>query len=152
MTSECKIIKKNAQPTMIVRTRSSVKDLPQVLGRIFGKIFQYIQNSGAHPNGAPYVAYYNMDMESLDIEIGIPVVNRLQEKDEIIASEIPNGKYAEYIHVGPYNKLKESYIILIEWMKENNYNPMGVAYEIYLDDPGDMPSEKLRTQILFPTE
>jgi effector-binding domain-containing protein len=35
-------------------------------------------------------------------------------------------------------------------MEENGYQPTGVAYEVYLNDPDETPPEELQTQIAFP--
>jgi hypothetical protein len=33
----------------------------------------------------PYVAYHNMDMQNLDIEIGFPVAKELESKNDIVS-------------------------------------------------------------------
>jgi len=57
-----------AQPVLAVRFRSSVTELPAQLGRIYGSIINYIQGSGGTTPLIPYVAYFNMDMQDLDLE------------------------------------------------------------------------------------
>ena len=37
------------------------------------EIAQYLAEQSEQPAGAPFVAYYNMDMQNLDVEIGFPV-------------------------------------------------------------------------------
>jgi len=92
-----------AQPVLSVRARAAVGDLPQVLGNAYGAIMLYLGELGIHPSGAPFVAYYNMDMQNLDIEIGFPVSDILPEKNDIKTGEIPAGKQVSCIHKGPYS-------------------------------------------------
>jgi len=150
MKYDCKMVEQPAQPTMTVRTRSSVQNLPQILGPNFVKIRQYIESSGEQMAGAPFVAYYNMDMQDLDIEIGIPVSKKLPDKDEIKACEMPAGKYATVVHIGPFSEMEPTYNALTEWIAKNGYEATGVAYEVYIDDPQKTSMAELKTQILFP--
>lgn len=150
MTYHCERIDLQPQPTLAIRTRTAVQDLPQVLGKSYGAIMQHLAEMGEMPHGAPFVAYYNMDMENLDIEIGFPVGKPLSGKDEIQPGEMPAGQYAATLHIGPYNQVEPAYQALTAWVQEHGYEPSGVAYEIYLNDPDETPPAELKTQILFP--
>jgi effector-binding domain-containing protein len=149
MSYACEIKEQAAQPVLSVRTRTTVQDMPKLMGEVFGAIAQYLGMSGAAPAGAPFAAYYNMDMQDLDIEMGFPVSNVLPGKDNIQASEMPAGKYGSCIYTGPYDKMKPAYDALAQFVQEKGYEATGVAYEVYLNDP-ETPPEKLQTQILFP--
>jgi effector-binding domain-containing protein len=152
LTYECEVKEQPLQPTLSVRTRASVQELPQVLGQAYGAIYQYLCGLGEQPAGPPFTAYYNMDMQNLDIEIGFPVSKQFSGKDNIQAGEIPAGKIATCVHIGPYTDMPPAYAALSEWIKENGYEATGVAYEIYLNDPGQTPPQELMTQIVFPLQ
>jgi len=149
MSYKCEVREQPAQPTLSIRTRTPVQALAQVLGRVYGTIAQYLGELEEHPAGAPFTAYYNMDMQDLDVEIGFPVSKRLPGKDDIQASEIPQGKAATCLYVGPYSDIGLAYTALSEWIKENGYEATGVAYEMYVDDPTQTPPQELKTQIVF---
>jgi effector-binding domain-containing protein len=91
-----------------------------------------------------------MDMQDLDLEIGFPFAQQLKGEGEVLASEIPAGKAAECLHVGPYDQLGVAYEALQQWMTANGYTPSGVAYEFYLNDPQSTPAAELQTQVVFP--
>lgn len=149
MGYKCEVKEKKAQPILSVRTKSAVQDLPQVLGKYYGAIAQYLGELGENPAGPPFVAYYNMDMQNLDIEIGFPVSKNLAGKEDIKMSEIPSGKFASCIYIGPYNEIEPAYNELNRWIEENGYESTEVAYEIYLNDPSLTPPEDLKTEIIF---
>jgi len=90
-----------------------------------------------------------MDMQNLDIEIGILVSKEFSEKENIKSSEIPRGQYAACIYTGPYSEIAPAYNALTQWVNENGYESSGIAYELYIDDPGVIPPEELKTQVLF---
>jgi len=149
MTYQCEIKDQAAQPTLSLRTHAAVGQLPQVLGQTFGAIMQYLGELGEQPVGAPFVAYYNMDMQNLDIEIGFPVSHPLPDRGELKYGALPAGKIATTMHIGPYDSIAPAYDALTQYIQANRYTPTGVAYEIYFSDPAT-PPDKIQTQIVFP--
>jgi effector-binding domain-containing protein len=110
-----------------------------------------IGEQGQQPRGPPFVAYYNLDMQDLDIEVGFPVAKKLQAKGEVKPGEMPAGKVATTTYTGPYGDgMKEAYEALTKLVEEKGEVPTGVAIEIYHNSPMDTPPEKLQTQIVFP--
>ena len=120
------------------------------MGQAYGAIAQYLGGLGERPAGPPFTAYYNMDMQDLDVEIGFPVSRKVAGEGDILACELPAGKIATCIHVGPYSELTPAYTALSEWTEAQGYEATGVAYEFYLNDPTQTPPEELMTQIVFP--
>ena len=150
MTYNCELVEQSPKPTLSIRTTTTIKELPQELGKAYGAIGQYMGQLGEQPAGAPYAAYFNWDTKDFDVEIGFPVSGTFPEKDDIKSSEIPCGKLARCLYTGPYKKIEPAYNALTAWVKENGYEATGVAYEFYLNDPGETPQEELMTQIVFP--
>jgi effector-binding domain-containing protein len=109
MNSGIEMKEEQTQPVLSIRTRAAVQDLPNVIGESYGKIMQYVEKIGKQPSGAPFVAYYNMDMDDLDLEIGFPVAKPLDGNDEINRSEIPAGKYISMTYKGPYTGMEQPY-------------------------------------------
>lgn len=149
MQYNCEFLKKPAQPVLSIRTRSAVENLPKVLGESYGKIMQYMGETGENPADAPFVAYYNMDMTDLDIEVGLPVSKPTAGRGEVKQSEIPAGKQVSCIYTGPYSKCEPAYNALTQWIAENGYEAAGTAYEFYLNDPVNTPEDQLATRIMF---
>ncbi len=150
MSYECELSERPAQPVLSIRTHVAVQDLPQVLGQSYGAIAQYLGRLGQQPAGAPFVAYFNLDMQNLDLEIGFPVTGQIAGQGEIQASEIPGGKLLTCLHIGPYDKLTAAYAAMQHWLEANALEATGVAYEFYLNDPTSTAPEALQTQIIFP--
>ncbi len=150
MEYRCELLDRSSQPTLVIRTRTPARSLPQVVGQAYGAIMAYAGQLGVLPSGAPFVAYYNMDLEDLDMEIGFPFGQKLAGNGQILASEIPGGKSATCLHVGPYDQLGAAYEALQKWMQANGYVPAGVAYEFYLNDPQATPPTALQTRLVFP--
>jgi len=150
MSYQCELKEWSAQPTLTIRTRTAVQDLPQVLGEAYQAIEEYLGELKEQPAGPPFTAYYNMDMQNLDVEIGFPVPRELSGRGAIQAGHLPEGKIATSLYTGPYSDMEPAYAALSEWIEEHGYEPTGVAYEFYLTDPDEAPPEEWQTQIAFP--
>jgi effector-binding domain-containing protein len=150
MQYEFKTIEMLPQTVLSIRTRTPVDQLPIVLDRIYTTIFQHINEMGEHPAGPPFVAYYNMDMQDLDIEAGYPVNRALPVKGDLQVSALPAGKAASGMHTGPYDQLPPTYNAMLAWMQEHELVVTGTVYEFYLNDPSQTNPETLETQIIYP--
>lgn len=138
------------QPVLSIRMRTAVGNLPQELGKVYGDIIQYLNEIGEKPLDAAFAAYYNMDMEDLDVEAGFPVPKPLAGKGEIKSGEIPAGKQVSCLFKGPYNQMEPVYNAMMQWINENGYTPTGVAYEFYYNCPAEVLESELLTKIVFP--
>ena len=150
MTYQCESKQQAAQPVLSIRTRTPVQNLPEALGASYAKVGQQLGALGEQPCGYPFVIYYNMDMQDLDIEVGFPVSGPLPGQGEVQARVIPGGKVATCLYVGPYPEMRAAYEELNAWMKANGETPTGTVYEFYLNSPMDTPPAELKTQIVFP--
>lgn len=149
MDYKFEIIETVTQPVLSVRTVTSVVNLPQELGKAFNSIITYLGEMGEQPVDAAFAAYYNMDMENLEVEMGFPVAKELAGKGEIIASEVPAGKKATCMYKGPYKEMGPTYEALTTWINDNGQQPTGVVYEFYYNSPMEVPESELLTKIVF---
>lgn len=152
MFGACSVVEREKQMVLSIRLKTPYQDLPKAIGESYHKIYAYMQTIGEMPAGAPFVGYFNMDMDNLDVEIGYPVSKELQGKGEIKASQIPAGKYATMIYTGPYHEMKAAYRELSNWMEAHQIKPNNRAYESYLNDPAEVAESDLETRILLGAE
>jgi effector-binding domain-containing protein len=54
--------------------------------------------------------------------------------------------------VGPYEKINDTYKVLFDHAKRNQYVIKGYPHEVYWSDPGKTPKEKLVTEVQIPIE
>jgi effector-binding domain-containing protein len=150
MSIECKLIDQPAQPALAIRTRAPIFRLAKVFGESYAILERYLAEIGEKPADAPFGAYFNMNMFSLDLAIGFPVRKPLPGKDKIQSFEIPGGKAATAMHVGPYGKIAPVYKALDSFLRANRLAKTGVCYEFYLNDPTTTPQAQLQTRVVFP--
>ena len=95
MSYECQIEERTTQPIVSIRTRTSVDKLPEVMGTSYGRIMAYLGSQGVYPSDAPFVAYYNMDMQDMDVEIGFPIPTPLPVREKYRRVAIPSARWRQ---------------------------------------------------------
>jgi effector-binding domain-containing protein len=150
VANRCELVDLQARPTLTVRTRTALEQLPHVLGPAWGAVLASAGKAGEAPSDAPFVAYHNWDMQDLDVEIGFTFERTVEGDGEVSAGEIAEGKAAQCIHVGPYDQLRTTYEALEAWIAERGLRHVGPAYEFYLNDPQDATPAELRTRVVLP--
>jgi len=150
MDYKCELYRQETQPLLSIRRRARVDQLQAVISEVFQSIGAYLGELGEQPGGAPFTAYYNMDMQDLDLAIGFPVGRTLPGRGEIESTEMPEGEYASVLHKGAYNQVSGAYAALDEFIRRQGRIPSGVAYEFYLNSPYETAESELKTQVVFP--
>lgn len=149
MTQVCEIFEIPETSTLSIRTHAAAADLPMLIGQSYGSIMQYLGELGEAMGGEPFVIYYNLDMQNLDIELGFPVLKPLPAKGNIKPSNLPIGPAARTLYTGPYSDMGPAYEELKKFVEDKGREPTGVAIEYYLTGP-ETPIEKHQTRIVFP--
>lgn len=147
--SNIEILYKNDQPTISIRTRTNVQSLPMLIGEGYGKLAAYLKELGELLSDVPYVAYHNMDMNDLDVEIGFPVSKALPDRDNVKAGVIPAGKSVFCMFRGHYSEMEPTYEEMMKWLLDNGYTPLNTVYEHYYNGP-EFPESEMLTMIVMP--
>ena len=82
----------------------------------------------------------------------ITVPSDFESPDKAVqVQELAAGDYAVTVHVGPYEKLGESWYGMMPWLKLNNREmALKPCFEVYQNDPRNTPPEALRTALYLP--
>jgi effector-binding domain-containing protein len=150
MEDQMEITTRQEQPTASIRVRTPQAKLKEELGKAFGEVAMLLGKQGSGPAGYPFSMYYNMDMNDLDVEIGFPVAGPVRAEGRMKPSVLPGGRTAMATHKGPYEKFESTYGALAAFMQKSKVQPVGMCYEIYLNDPATAKPDDLLTEIYFP--
>lgn len=149
--SDIAVLYQRKQPALSVRTRTKVEDLPMLIGSAYAKMAAYLKEKNEILADVPFVAYHNMDMQDLDVEIGFPVVNELEGEDEIKPSAIMEGKVVFCMYRGAYHLIEPVYMEMLAYIEENKMEMGGCSYEYYYNGP-NFPEEEYLTKIIIPVK
>lgn len=127
------------------------------INQAFEQLGKIAEREGLLRNeNAAMVAIYHDDPEStpadqLRSDAGIVVPEGVELPSPLIEQRLPAGAYACTVHVGPYERLGDTWQRLMgEWIPSHGQRVEGLSYERYLNMPGSVPKEQLRTEICVP--
>jgi effector-binding domain-containing protein len=143
------IVTTKAQNAIAIREKVKIPEIPQTIGRMFEELMPMIQG-GVKCVGPPFALYHSWSNGVTDMEVGFPITGKGMSKGRVKPMELPAVKAAVLMHIGPYDKLSESWEKMQEWMKANGHQPAEICWEEYLSDPDDTPPEKLMTKLFWP--
>ncbi len=128
------------------------------IGKAFERLGQIAGAAGlfAHP-GAAMIATYHDDAaatppEELRSEAGIIVPAGVPLPAALTEVHIPEGDYARYTHIGPFEGLGDAWQRLMgEWVPAIGRRVAdSPSFEIYRSDMRRTPREQLRTDLYVP--
>ncbi|RVT84062.1 AraC family transcriptional regulator [Rhodobacteraceae bacterium CCMM004] len=126
---------------------------PEAMGaamaQAFGTVMGFLQRHGIRPAGRPISVYHDYDPARMRFRVGMPVgADALRAAEAPLSGDtIPAGRALRCTHVGPYGALRETYEALERHMDEEGLTMGAVCWESYVDDPAEVPPERLRTDI-----
>lgn len=142
-----------AQPTVTVRTETTMAEMSTALHKILPAVWGHVQSHGGQVAGPPFSRYYSFSPEKVDMEAGIPVTAPMAGGDGVTAGELPAGKVAAMWHIGPYDTLSKSWMALASWMQEQGLESNGPCWETYWTDPSAEPdSSQWKTELCWPVK
>ena len=147
------------KPQVVLGTRRRGKY--ELIGKMIGEICQYAVDNNIPIQDMPTFICHEMTPEevmkaneegSADVEVAVPISERVAGTDAIKCYELPGGKMAKIVHKGAYDDCEPTYMKLFAWLAENKKKPAGPIREIYLNDPSEVSQEELQTEIYAPIE
>lgn len=163
MTTEPKLVKRDAQHYIAVRTEATMQDFASVIGKTFPVLFEAAKDQGITQSGPEFIRYIVVDMDSkMQVEMGFPVANAVSVSSPLRAGILPAGTYATVQHTGHYDGLMKVTGELFAWAGEKGITwktsvegddmVWEARVEFYLNDPSTEPDpEKWETELAFLT-
>ncbi|MEM6999227.1 MAG: GyrI-like domain-containing protein [Pseudomonadota bacterium] len=150
MSYEIEVIEADPTPAAVIETRCATAELGEVLGQCFGRVVQHIMGSGHTPLGMPFLRYLEMTPDSLLIQAGLP--STAPAGEDVLAIELPGGKLATTLYLGPYGDVGPAWEAMGAWAAERGLSFAG-GWDVYENDPDTVADEsELRTRLFLPAE
>lgn len=135
----------------------AANEIPGTIASGFGTLMGFAARQGVGFGGAPRVIYTGMAPGGVDMTLAIPVTGTPVGMPPVRVAELPAADTLRFTHIGPYDRLMETYNEITGWMVANGrmqseadwarYMPM---WEEYPNDPQTTPPEQLITYIHLP--
>lgn len=147
-----------AVPTAAVRADGiAVGELQTLFDDAFPALHPALEAAGHPPAGAAFVLYrgFSGDRSLCDVEVGFPLAAPLASPIaaplsdgrtlRIVASELPAGKVASALHVGPHDGLPAAWDAFTTELTAAGHAPGLPCWEVYLTMPEQGDPAEVRT-------
>lgn len=124
-------------------------EIADAMGSAFGEVFGFIGKNGVSPLSMPMSVYTGMDPEILRFRGGVIVsaADAAKASGNIKSDTLPEGDVMHVTHLGPYHNLNKTHQALWKHMETEGIPGAMPIWEIYVDDPGEVAEDQLRTEI-----
>ncbi len=149
--SDIELIELQPRPFVGIRRKVHTSKLAEFYAEVFPKVMQWIAEKGIEPTSAPMSVWCDMDMETgvADTHAGVFVAGEVEVDGEITTGVTAGGAVLTLTHVGGYDSMGQSWGRVFQHAAESGKTP-GAGWEIYVDDPGEVATDELKTEIYLP--
>ena len=123
----------------------------------WGTLFKWAYENGLVVEGAKIIGICHDDPgvtapEKIRYDACITVGDDVEGEGDVSIKEISSGSYAMALHVGPYEKVSDTYSYICgQWAPKHGKEIKGESsIEIYLNDPHKTRPEDLKTEVYVP--
>jgi AraC family transcriptional regulator len=127
------------------------------ISEAFGRLGDIAGRAGLFNSRPTMIAIYHDDPESkpeaeLRSDAAVAVTDKMTIPEGMGEERLPAGRYACTLHVGPYEQLGDAWARFMgQWLPQSGERCKDAdSFEIYLNNPMDVPKAELRTELYIP--
>lgn len=125
-------------------------EIAEAMGSGFGEVFGFVQKHGIERKSMPvsmYIEMPNGPKMAFRCCMFVDADDAKKAADGVKADVIPAGDAVTGVHVGSYANMNVSHKALWDYCDAHGFEKAMPVWEHYIDDPGEVAEEKLRTEI-----
>lgn len=150
MSATVSVRKVESMKLAAVRRQVAIGQLGAAWKPALDKVWEFLRaNPGLRTDGHNVFLYHHPARRDLpmDVDFGVEVIRDFEPSGEVRVVDTPAGEAAVAVHVGPYDRMKETHDVIHAWCSANNRTIGGASWEIY-GDPQPDPA-KTETTIAY---
>src|SRR5579864_8109161 len=113
------------------RVKTTHAEWPKQWGPALDEVYATTKAHNIRTLGINVMVYHYLGGSNMEAECGVQVASRFELIGNVVCSETPQGTAATIAHIGPYNRMRESYQALDAWRREQGHTQTGTSWEIY---------------------
>jgi Polyketide cyclase / dehydrase and lipid transport/GyrI-like small molecule binding domain len=142
-----------ATPVLLVTQTATPDAIAKAYADGYGQIGKFMVKNKLRQAGAPLSIEDAASPTSYTFDAGIPVErNNASSADGVRVGDSYAGKALKATHVGAYQGMSITRDKLSAYLVAHGYAPKAKIIYWFVDDPGSVPAEKVRTEMYAPIE
>jgi inorganic pyrophosphatase len=134
-----------------IRAITTQAEIASTFAALVPEITDYLKEHEVSSAGAPYVRYFHVGADRVDMEVGMTVAGSVEGNARVELGELPGGDVATTTHTGPYEGLADAYAALVEWIRVQGRQETGTPWEVYAThSEEDLDSAQWQARIFWP--
>jgi effector-binding domain-containing protein len=135
--------------TAVIRSRVRKEELSKFVPAACGEVWSFARSAGLSRPGRHVALYLNDGQGS--VEAGAEVGEPFAGNDRVQCSQLPAGRVATTVHLGPYGRLGDAHAAIREWCAQHGHRRSNVSWEIYghWQDSWNNDPSKIRTDVFY---
>jgi effector-binding domain-containing protein len=130
------------------------------MGPAYGQIMRFMQRNQIEMATPPLAVYRQVGGDvpggfgswRIDVAVGVDVDGLSGITGEIQLGQLPGGPVVKYVQTGAYDLAEKSYETIDAYLEENGLIVNGAPWEVYINDPSEVPEADLVTHIYQPVQ
>jgi effector-binding domain-containing protein len=133
------IVQTDAQPAAVIRFTIPRAEIQSVMGPGIGELMAAVAAQGIGPTGPLFSHHLQMDADTFDFELGVPVSGPVTPVGRVTAGQLPAARVARTTYHGPYEGLGDAWGEFIASIIAQGHTPAPDLWERYLSGPESSP-------------
>lgn len=148
MITEPEFKEREEVPYVAIRTVVPMKEIAQRVPPLIPKVYEWLDARGHDPAGPLFFRYLRIDDgNQLDLEVGVPLTEKIDGDDRIQPGSFPAGGYAVARLKGPYDDLPKAWSAFEAWRERE-----GVAEQAEITQDGTRRGTRAEHYLVGPNE
>lgn len=148
MISEPEFKERDEIPYVAIRKVVPMREIAQRVPPLIPQIYEWLDRRGHDPAGPLFFRYLHIDDgNQLDLEVGVPLAEKIDGDDRIRPGSFPAGRYAVARYKGTYDGLPQAWSAFEEWRERE-----GVAERAEISPGGHRRGTRAEHYLVGPNE
>lgn len=151
MDYQIDVLKVEAQKILVIHSVVKPEEVSNELAKDIPLVADYIKKHNIAASNTPLAHYLQYEPpKPVEMETGYAVAGVNAGEGDIVLRDLPAGRAAVTMHIGPYETSGAAYQAIHAWMDKSGEKPGGAPWEVYLNSPTQVAPAALKTVIYYP--
>ena len=152
---QIKIVQVESKPIFYInkQAKNESEDIQKTIAGAYRELGEFFAKNKLEMTGQPITITNSWQGEKWDFDAAFECPeNEIDPEGNVKKGSTYKGKALKAVHIGPYEKMNETYEQIGNYIEKNGLEVNGKTWEVYVSDPGKTTQNKLITHIYYPVK